>query len=156
MVDFLLKSIFLIMISTLFSCNGGKEETTTNHYILSDLEQGELIDRAILTNNDTAYIEICNYYGIYNRLQEFLPIAMRMANKNNSGRASLDVYLILTGREIDDNQTIDSKTKSLAFYYLLRSHELGFSSARFFINMEFGEDSIPPNSSYFLYEMAND
>lgn len=156
MVDFLLKLIFLIITLTLFACNGNKEERTVNYPTLSNSEQDELIDKAIFTNNDTAYIEICNYYGIYNNLEEFLPIAMRMANKNNSGRACLDVYWILIGREIDDNQVVDNKTKSLAFYYLLRSYELGFSSARFSIDKEFGEDSIPPNSSYFLYEMAKD
>ncbi len=83
-----------------------------------------------------------------------------MANRHNNAEAYYELYLIIVsnspgGRE-NAMKNLDRKTKNFALYFLLKSYELGYKSAKYPIDEIFGENSIIPKSSYYLKELAKD
>lgn len=120
----------------------------------------QLIDSAIIYGNEKAYNEVASYYLIENMGKDFFYYALTMANKYNNAEACFHVYDIIahsTPKEPKEAlELMDLKTKNLALYYLLKSNELGFESAKYQITEIFGKDKSPPKSTHFLQEFSKE
>lgn len=120
----------------------------------------QLIDSAITNGNDKAYNEVASYFLIENMGKDFFYYAFTMANKYNNAEACFHVYNIIahsTPKEPKEALSLlDRKTKSLALYYLLKSYEMGFESAKYQVYEIYGKDNAPPQSSYYLQEFAEE
>ena len=119
-----------------------------------------LIDSAINYGNDKAYNKVASYYLIENMGESFFYYAFTMANKYNSSEAYFHVFDIIahsTPKEPKQALNLmDKRTKNFALYYLLKSYEMGFESARYQVNEIFGKDKIPPKSNYYLQDFSKE
>lgn len=117
-----------------------------------------LIDSALFQGNERAYNRVASYYLLESRGQEFFYYAFTMANKYNSAEASYHVYDIIAYSTPEDPKEalmkMDNGTKNFALFYLLKSYEAGFESAKYAVHEIFGKDSIP-KSSFYLREFVN-
>lgn len=142
----------IIILLLLVSC--GKKEKTRGFPQMSDRDHIDLIDKAINLNDKDAYLKLSEYHGIYGTMNEILSVALEMANKNNYPQAYYDVYWILTHFEgYNGIDKLDTKTKCLALYYLLKSCELDPENRKYDVEVIFKNDSIP-NANYYLIEMT--
>lgn len=114
-----------------------------------------------LKNNDTLlYNKVSSYFLFNNMGEEFLLTALMMANKYNNAEACFHVYEIIAHSTpkvpIEALKLMDLKTKNLALYYLLKSNEMGFESAKYHVVEIFGKDKTPPKSTYYLQEFSKE
>jgi len=137
-----------------------KKNITEGIVIKSKDTLNTMISKAINQNDTIAYNQVASYYLINNLGEEFLFSAFIMANKNNSAEASYHVYDIIaysTPKEPKEALNLmDKKTKNLALYYLLKSYEMGFESAKYQVSEVFGDKNAPPKSSYYLEEFSKE
>lgn len=144
--------IIVLLCVILNSCS--KKKSRVVYPEINDLEQIELTDRAISLNDQNAYLKLAEYYGIWGMLEKMLLTSIEMANKNNYPQAYYDVYWILTHSEgYNGIDKLDTKTKYLALYYLLKSYELDPENSKYDVDKIFKNDSIP-NANYYLIEMT--
>lgn len=161
--------VFLVLLAFFFSCNQPKNsnvpslssnesDTISTPGRNDDLEkrigkQGiyKMIDDAIDNGNRGAYNRVSNYFIMNQREEEFLFPAMIMANRNNYPDAYFDVYYILAAIRYDkDLERMDSTTRNMALFYLLKSYEMGFRSAGYEAEEIFAKQNkpIPKSSDY--------
>ncbi len=92
--------------------------------------------------------------------EEFLLTALMMANKYKNAEACFHVYDIIvhsTPKEPKEAlEEMDLRTKNFALYYLLKSNELGFESARYQVTEIFGQNKVPPKSLYYLQQFSKE
>lgn len=158
---------FLTLSMFIFSCNISTESsdefqnqrpsTPLNNKVLIN----NLLDSAILFGNERAYNEVASYYFIEEQLEPFFYYAFTMANKYNSAQACYDVYSIIIYTNSEQRpkivlQNLDTKTKNLALYYLVKSHELGGERSKYEFIELFNEKTPPHNSKYYLKQIALD
>ncbi len=108
-----------------------------------------LMSMAVLKGDAIAYNKVASYYWLEDRGEEFLYVALMVANKYNNAEAHFHVYEILNGwRTGEKIENLDGKTRSLALYYLLKSYEMDFSSAKYKVEEIFEGKEIPKSSYY--------
>lgn len=111
----------------------------------------QLIDKAISLNDTMAYNKVASYFLLNNLGKEFFYNALVMANKYDNAEASFHVYNIIAySTDKSPYQALmkmDNRTKNLALYYLLKSYELGFPSAKFEVEEIFKGSDIPKSIS---------
>lgn len=119
-----------------------------------------LIDSALMLGNGMAYNEVSSYYLIEDMGESFFYYAFTMANKYNNAEACFHVYSIIansTSKQPKEALGLkDKKTKNLALYYLIKSHEMGYESAKIQLVEIFGEDEAPQKSSYYLKQACEE
>ncbi len=118
----------------------------------------ELIDSAILQGDSKAYNKVASYYLLEDMGKDFFYYAFTMANKYKNEEAAYHVYKILV-YEISDEPKIalnlmDTKTKYFALYYLLKSYEMGYESAKYQVDEVFGKNNTIPKSSEYLKKLS--
>jgi len=118
-----------------------------------------LIDSAINFGNNKAYNKVASYY-LLDDPEGFFYYALTMANKHNNPEACFHVYYTIaysTPKQPKEALILmDEKSRNLALYYLLKSHEMGFKSAKYQINNIFGEGNPIPESKYYLQEFSKE
>lgn len=146
---------FLIFIS----CEKNKNDVINKDVIdvpkhVNDLkDSSEIIKRlnnAVNDGNEKVYNDIAGSYILTNKYQDLLYYSLIMANKHNSAEAHYHVFLILTK---DDFNALDKKTKNLALFYLIKSNELGYKSAKYSVD-EIIQNGKSFSSSHYLNEYA--
>lgn len=159
----ILSKLFFIFI-TLYSC---KDIDNNNRYnsievqpILSRDTLNILIDNALNKNDTMAYNFAASYCILNNMGEEFFFTAFAMANKHNNAEACYHVYDILaysTPKEPKEAlRLMDSKTRNLALFYLMKSYEMGFESAQNQVYEIFEKGKPLPKSAYFLQEFSRE
>jgi hypothetical protein len=130
---------------------------------ISVIEKDTLIEwiSLALNNNDTVlYNNVSSYYLFNNMGEDFLLTALIMANKYNNAEACFHVYDIIAYSTLKEPKEaldlMDLKTKNLALYYLLKSNEMGFESAKYEVAEIFGENIEPPKSIHYLQEFSKE
>jgi hypothetical protein len=120
----------------------------------------KLIDSALLMGNVRAYNTVSAYYFVENKEQDFFYCAFTMANKHKSAEAHYHVFMIFamsSSYGIQKNiMILDDKTKNLAMYYLLKSHEMGYDEAKYQIEEIFGKNKTVPKSSEYLQKLCTE
>ncbi|MCG2618201.1 hypothetical protein LZZ85_28155 [Terrimonas sp. NA20] len=110
----------------------------------------EVLDRALEKGDKKAYNKVSNYFFMRDKYEDFLYAAIIMANKYQSPEAHLDVYKILNGtRSQGKLSNLDSNSKRLAVYYLLRSYELGLDNSKIIVNQLFKDSVAFPKSGQY-------
>lgn len=159
-------SILGIMIYIMFiSCSDKKEQPKkikdhdevpqyvkmNNNRKLTD----SLFNLAIENGDEKAYNNVAGNYILDENYEDLLFYSLKMANKHNSSEANFHVFLILSnsnnGKSFDE---LDAKTKNLALYYLAKSNELGYQSAKYSINEVLGKGKVIKKSSFYLTEYS--
>ncbi|MBL0267885.1 MAG: hypothetical protein IPP99_04220 [Chitinophagaceae bacterium] len=102
---------------------------------MPDSLSNRLIESAIVNGDKDSYARVAdsrNFMG-----PKLLMPALIMANKYKDPRACYDVFYMLCQEGYNsqslDLGTLDSTTKTIGLYYLLKAHELGFNDATYFI-----------------------
>jgi hypothetical protein len=120
----------------------------------------ELIDSALMMGDERAYATVSAYYFLEKQEQELFYCAFTMANKYKSPAAHYHVYMIIAYSTPKEAKTalakMDSKTKNLAMYYLLKSYEMGYDQAKFEVQEFFGKGTAIPKSSLYLQNFCTD
>lgn len=160
--------ILLIFIVLCFSCKQNTKLENENQYkskgdnyrILSEEELIRLERLAIDSNNIEAYSELQRQRLTtrYN-YQMQLNVAIQMANRNDCAIAYYNVFDILSRSILDEKRCLnqlDTKTRCLAIYYLLKAYEKGDSISTKKEVQKIFKDKAIPKASYYLYEMAKD
>lgn len=112
-----------------------------------------LINSAVVQGSASAYNLVASYYILEDVSEDFLYTAICVANKYNNAEACYHVFTILnSSRTGNDINNLDEKTRSLALFYLLKSYEMGFESAKYKVNEIFGANI--PNSSFYLEQYS--
>jgi hypothetical protein len=156
---------FVILFFVFNSCDlrKNKDEDITiipRFYPHDNMKIQHLIDSALNYGDQKAYNEVASYYLINDMGKFFFYFALTMANKHNNAEACFHVYYIIaystpkTPKETLDG--MDIKTKNMALYYLLKSHEMGFESAKFQVFQIFGKNVVPPKSQHYLLEFSKE
>lgn len=157
---------YLLFIFFAFSCSNPStsesiEQVDDKHKIdnglMSDILMDSLLHQALEKGNCKAYREVyMPYYWKY-RGREVIYYSFIMANKYNCPEAFFDVYhsLVFPKNDSIGLKSIDSKTKNLALYYLLKSYELGEDNAKSKVEELFAGKPIP-KSSYYMQEYAKE
>lgn len=111
-----------------------------------------LLYQSITKGNIDAYNKIYRPYFMKSRDRELLYYSMIMANKYNFPEPNFYVFYSLTYPYNDSIliKNVDAQTKQMAFYYLLKSYELGYDDAKYTIKKFFGVNKKFPKSSDFL------
>lgn len=131
------KSIFLAVILLAMACTENIPNSKTANLVMeegplfNEQELQEKLYKAIFKGDTNSYKKASNVYFGNDKNAEFLFYAIRMANKHDYSKAYFDVYLILakssTYRVPID--LLDSVTKNMAMYYLMKSYEKGCVNA---------------------------
>lgn len=146
-------STFLIFIS----CEKNKNDVINKDVIevpkhINDLrDSSEIIKKlnnAVNDGNEKVYNEIAGSYILTNKYQDLLYYSLIMANKYNSAEAHYHIFLILAKNNFN---ALDKKTKNLALFYLIRSNELGYKSAKYSVD-EIIQNGRAFSSSHYLNE----
>lgn len=120
----------------------------------------ELIDSALVLGDEKAYNKVSSYYFVANRQREFFYFALTMANEKKSVEAHFHVYSIIAYSTSELPQKalmkMDCKTRNMALYYLLKSYEIGYDRAKYYIEEFFGKDVAIPKSSTYLQKFCTD
>jgi hypothetical protein len=110
----------------------------------------EVLNQALDKGDEKAYNKASNYFFMKDRYEDFLYAAIVMANKYQSPEAHLDVYKILNGTRAQRSlSNLDSNSKRLALYYLLKSYELGCEDSRTTVAELFKDSSTLPKSGQY-------
>jgi len=158
--------IILLVISTIFfvlyQYNVKKDEIIVEEPFLMKLSNQELDEykrRAINDGDMGAYDEFSAYYSLNLKHDELFFYSFLMANKHNDPSAFFDLYILLT-IPLEENGiemfSMDEITQNFAFYFLLKSYELGNRNAKYAVEQKFENSKEIPNSSYYLNEIARD
>lgn len=119
-----------------------------------------LMDSALEMGNERAYNKVSSYYFLEKREQELFYLTFIMANKYKSAEACYNVYITIAYSTPEQPNValkkMDSKTRNFALYYLLKSYELGFDRAKFYIVDIFGKNTPFPKSSVYLRKFCTD
>jgi hypothetical protein len=90
--------------------------------------------------------------------KEFLYYAITMANKYNNAEAHYHVYAAFarSTAELPKKalELLDENSKNYALYYLIKSHELGYGSAKYQLYEIFGKGQLIPKSSTYLQKLC--
>lgn len=112
-----------------------------------------LLRRAVDEGDAAAYNQVASYYQLENRGSEFLYFALLMAHRYHSVEAAYHVYTILAeagpGNLFENLSTLDSETRSMAMYYLLKAYEGGFESAADQVEEIYADSSEVGSSSQY-------
>jgi hypothetical protein len=145
--------LFTLIASTLFiSCHSFKEENDLDRENRLANQMDSLIISSISTGNFKDYNVSSNYYLLKERYDKLYYFAFIMSNKHNCPEAFFHMFIVLDEPFSRSDILIDNKTKYteyLSYYYLLKSYELGFETAKYSIEEKF-KDVRPNNSSYYL------
>lgn len=115
--------------------------------IYNDIEKRHKLEELVYTKGDTlAYRELYDIYFISGNKNDFLNIAMVMANNYNSSDGSYVTYSLLS-----TDKNLGSKSNKLANYYLLKACEMDKESG-YDADLEerFGDKTIPKSEDYWL------
>ncbi len=170
---FLIFSLTVFVIFNLLSCNQKEpkvfippkdtalkntDSVSNRAYLgeeLNQLQLYKLIDTALDYGDSKAYNKVSNYYLVNDMDESFLFPALIMANRYHEPAAYFDVYDILCNLRYDSHlEGMDSSSRSMALYYLLKSYELNFSSARFEVKRIFSTKgkSIPKSNQFIEFK----
>jgi hypothetical protein len=108
------------------------EPISGNASYLDDVNvYNRVLNKAMETGDTHSYCEVSVYTEISRDPRDFLYYAMTFANTYQYNGAYFDVYSILTfPNNRFDLEPLGKKTKFLALYYLLKSHEMGYEHAK--------------------------
>jgi hypothetical protein len=112
----------------------------------------KLIDSSLNFGDAEKYNLVSKYHIVNGIGEDFLFAAMTMANKYKNAEAFFDVYVIMTSERYDSHiERMDSTSRSIALYYLLKSYELGYKSSKYVVEKVFTDRGLAiPKSSAFL------
>ena len=109
------------------------------------------IYRATSKGDTSAYLDVFSYCWRKHITDQILLGSMIMANKYKFRDAYYHVYLLLNGILRDrDVDSVNTPSKSLAMYYLLKAKELGYDDAKYEAQEIFKDKKIPSANSYLL------
>lgn len=154
----------LIILFVICSCNSNQmtndKNITEGISVIEKDKLNEMISVALKNNDTLLYNKVSSYFLLNNMGEEFLLTALMMANKYNNAEACFHVFDIIaysTPKEPKQAlEVMDLKTKNLALYYLLKSNEMGFKSAKYQVAEIFGKGKVPPKSLYYLQEFSKE
>ena len=116
--------------------------------IFNNKEKRNKLEEKVFSKGDTlAYRELFDIYFISGNKNNFLKIAMVMANDYNSSDASYITYSLLS-----TDKNLDTKSNKIANYYLLKACEMDKQSG-YEADLEERFDkskTIPKSSDYWL------
>jgi|LSQX01.3.fsa_nt_gb hypothetical protein len=147
---------FIIFLLLTFSCENRQYNSSdsidrfnsTNEEEMSMMKQKLAI--ALNKGDFKLYNEASNFFLLRGLFPELYFYAFLMANKYNCPEAYYHLYLILTIK-IKYNSIVfpanDKSIRSYAYYYLLKSYELGFDTTKIIVKDIFG-DNIPESESF--------
>jgi len=122
----------------------------------NEKERTRLWKAAIGSGDFRAYNKISVAYIMSDLNVELYYYSLIMANKYHCPEAYYDMYVILTHHVSTTEMDLisnDKDTKNLAFYYLFRASELGFTDAKETIKWTFGKGKSQANSSFYLKQL---
>jgi len=94
---------------------------------------------------------------LYVMQKDLLYYVLTMAYKNKYNRAYFHVFIIFTyltpNGPKKELEQMDAKSRNFALYHLLKSYEMGYSDAKYYINATFDNPKTIPSSQYFLSEL---
>jgi hypothetical protein len=107
------------------------------------------LEEKVFSKGDTlAYRELFDIYFISGNKNDFLKIAMIMANDYNFPEAYIHVYTLLNSEKIN---AVNQKSNKLANFYLLKAYELDKESGyEVDIEERFGNKPVPKSKDYWL------
>ena len=135
----------------------GHEEVPTYIKRNDDMKLTDsLFNLAISEGDERAYNTVSSDFILTENYKELLYYSLLMANKYNNPEAHFHVFTILSESKDDKSfKDLDSRTRNLALYHLVKSNELGYESAKYSINEIFDKGKKVENSSYYLTEYGN-
>lgn len=145
--------VVLFLVAIFFiSCQGHDfNNKTSNIYLKHQDSIFNLIDNALNNGDFKAYNSAAHYYFIKDKSEDFLFVAITMANKYNNSEACYHVYKILNGtRNQEKIEKLDEKTKAMALFYLLKSYEMGYAQSKYEVCQIFDTLKYLPKSSFYL------
>lgn len=118
---------------------------TLNHF---------LIKKALNLGDDQAYSDVYSNYWKMGKQDDLFLAGLVFGNKYKSGDAYYNLYCSFTHSNlIDDFNKLDSSSKYLAYYFLLKAKEIGDEQAKWACEEIYKNKKIP-KSSYYLYKIA--
>lgn len=150
-----------VLVVILPFCQHSAESSNLNQYSdsilianhrLNQSELNKLIDSALNEGDEMAYNKVSSYYLMNENRDDFLYIALMMANKYSTDEAFFHVYYILNNpRYKADLSNLDLKSRRIALYYLLKSYEMGYETAKYEVEEIFTKQKKAiPQSKDFL------
>lgn len=162
-----MKYILLLLAPSTISCNENKRSdikrekvkhvSITKSNILLDAERVKQLKAAAFNGDTIAYNELSEAYADMGAYDDFLFVSMTVAHRYSFSQAMFDVYQCFSSAPLQvekSDYAIDSVTKNLALFYLLKSYELGYTLAKKKVEIEFENQKIP-SSTYYLNEYKN-
>lgn len=114
-----------------------------------------LFNLAINKGDEKAYNTVSSDFILTENYKELLYYSLIVANKYNNPEAHFHVFTILSESELDKPfNELNSKTRNLALYYLVKSNELGYKSAKYSMDEIFGKGTKVESSNYYLIEYS--
>jgi hypothetical protein len=121
---------------------------------ISPQEFGTLWKDAFGKGDRKAYNKLSSDFTLHTD-ESFLIYALMMANQNNDPVAYADVFnFIDVEYGLSNLEGADKKTRAIAFYYLLKSYEMGFREAKYKVEEIFTDNKkpIPKSSDYLIFK----
>lgn len=117
--------------------------------MFNNKEMRHKLEEKVFYKGDTlAYRELFDIYFISGNKNDFLKIAMVMANDYNFPEAYIHVYTLLNSEKIN---SVNIKSNKLANYYLLKAYEMDKESGyEVDIEERFEDKTIPKSEDYWL------
>lgn len=161
---YLVKNITLLTIITFtLSCrqqDTKKENTGIFLYKQTSFTNEELkilLDKSIVTGDTLIYNQAMSHYIFRNMGEEVYVSSLIMAHKFKYPQAYYNIYIILS--HLNSGETLNDLGESIkykAFYYLIKSYELGCVEAKYGIMEEFGSIENIERSSFYLHKYMNE
>src|SRR5688572_2492337 len=157
-----MKSVFIILVLVcFFSCKNNEyklaETITSSKSDTSLLKNRAVLEKAINTNDTNSYNAIVNQHMLHVLQKDLLYYVLRMAYRNKYSRAYFHVFIIFTyltpNGPKKELEQMDANSRNFALYHLLKSHEMGCSDAKYYINATFDNPKTIPSSQYYLSEL---
>jgi hypothetical protein len=131
-----------------------KDDDSVIHFQVDDKKYiDSLQDQALRLGNEQAFNLLVALYSEAKRDKEFLYSSIYMGNKFKYSLAYFNAYIILLDKNYSEKPDVDSTTKCLALFYLLKSYEMGSKDAVSSVIEEFGKK--PPNSNFYLKKLMD-
>ncbi|MGJ1269866.1 hypothetical protein ACR78F_20710 [Sphingobacterium spiritivorum] len=155
--------IYSLFIWLFYSCNNRNQDRVIIDSPKQEMLPKETLDslcrRAINEGDFEAYHVLATEFFEQIKNYELYYYALIMANKYQCPEAYENLYIILNtsitinGIKMYSN---DRLTEYFSKFYLLKAYELGYDNAKYSIHEAFGDDTIPPKSSFYLEKIEEE
>ena len=145
--------IVCLFISTLLACNQKSNEKVVEPPAYPSVSDSLYVyaNRAINNGDSIAYRRASYLSFIKDKSEDFFYVAFIVANKYGYRDAYFDVYRILrSGPNYGNVNQLDSASRRLAIFYLLKSLEKGYSDAILEVKTVFKDSNSIPLSTQYL------